>query len=141
MSKLNPVAREFYPQAATVSINRLPQSHSTHTTIGFLNICSLRYKIDTLSALIRERTWDVVGIAETWLDASIADGELNIEGYSLVRNDRKGRKGGGVCIFYRSMSTHCILSMSNKSYRRRLGCWRPVYRHQSHFLCLLQHTG
>eukprot|EP00117_Sycon_ciliatum_P016430 scpid33098/ scgid15864/ Probable RNA-directed DNA polymerase from transposon X-element; Reverse transcriptase len=102
MSKLNPVAREFYPQAATVSINRLPQSHSTHTTIGFLNICSLRYKIDTLSALIRERTWDVVGIAETWLDASIADGELNIEGYSLVRNDRKGRKGGGVCIFYRS---------------------------------------
>ena len=40
----------------------------------------------------------VIGIFETWLDNSVNDAEINIEGYTVIRNDRN-RKGGGVCIY------------------------------------------
>lgn len=38
-------------------------------------------------------------ITETWLHCNILDSIIGIPGYSLLRCDRKGRRGGGVCIY------------------------------------------
>ena len=45
--------------------------------------------------------FDVFGVTETHLTSEIADGEINIEDYSLVRRDRPGRQGGGCAMYYR----------------------------------------
>ena len=43
----------------------------------------------------------VIGITESKLDGSVLDGEINIDGYELVRSDRN-RHGGGVACYIRS---------------------------------------
>ena len=44
--------------------------------------------------------WDVVGLAETWLDGESEKG-LAMEGYSVVCKSRRSRKGGGVAMLVR----------------------------------------
>ena len=43
----------------------------------------------------------VICLSETWLDDSITDGEISIDGYCLVRRD-KNRSGGGLCMHMRN---------------------------------------
>ena len=43
---------------------------------------------------------NVFGIAKTWLEPSISDGELAIDHYNWLRKDRLHRHGGGVCVCY-----------------------------------------
>ena len=40
-------------------------------------------------------------INETWLDSTVADHEVDIDGYELIRKNRN-RNGGGVAIYIRS---------------------------------------
>ena len=36
----------------------------------------------------------IISLNETWLNSSVTDGEINIEGYSLFRLDRDDGYGG-----------------------------------------------
>ena len=63
-----------------------------------LNINSLYNKIDEMRTIIPKSKASVFGITETKLDASINNEELNIDGYSIIRNDRN-RHGGGVACY------------------------------------------
>ena len=40
-------------------------------------------------------------VTETWLDDSITDSEIAIDGYTLQRKDRN-TNGGGVCLYVRN---------------------------------------
>lgn len=42
---------------------------------------------------------DIIIVTETWLNPSITDSMVHIDGFSLYRNDRKLRVGGGVAIY------------------------------------------
>ena len=42
----------------------------------------------------------VIGVTESWLDASVTDSEIYIADYTIIRRDRN-REGGGVCIYKR----------------------------------------
>ena len=55
-------------------------------------------KIDELRLIAKESNAAVIGLTETKLDESVQIGEIEIEGYSLVRSDRN-RKGGGVACY------------------------------------------
>ena len=66
-----------------------------------LNINSLLSKIDELREVARKTRATVIGITESKLDRSVLDGEINIDGYELVRSDRN-RHGGGVACYIRS---------------------------------------
>ena len=66
-----------------------------------LNINSLLSKIDELREIARTTRATVIGITESKLDGSVLDGEINIDGYELVRSDRN-RHGGGVACYIRS---------------------------------------
>jgi len=62
--------------------------------IAALNITSLVKHIDDLRVVMLDSPIDMLAINETRLDSSIPDNEVNISGYSIVRNDRN-RSGGG----------------------------------------------
>ena len=64
---------------------------SALTTVGFLNVCSLRGKVAEVTDFMSSRGVEVFGLAETWLKPSIPDGELAISNYNLFRKDRVHR--------------------------------------------------
>ena len=66
-----------------------------------MNINSLLSKIDELWEIARKTRATVIGITESKLDGLVLDGEINIDGYELVRSDRN-RHGGGVACYIRS---------------------------------------
>ena len=66
-----------------------------------LNINSLLSKIDELREIAKKTRATVIGITESKLDGSVLDGEINIDGYELVRSDRN-RHGGGVACYIRN---------------------------------------
>ena len=67
--------------------------------IGFLNICSLPNKVREVTSLISRRGAYIFGLAETWLNDNISNGELAIPYFNLHRKDRTGSRGGGVAIY------------------------------------------
>ena len=49
---------------------------------------------------MHSQQFDTISINETWLDSTVADHEVDIDGYELIRKDRN-RNGGGVAIYVR----------------------------------------
>ena len=41
----------------------------------------------------------MIGINESWANNDITDAEFRLEGYTMFRNDRMGRRGGGVLLY------------------------------------------
>ena len=66
-----------------------------------LNINSVLLKIDELREIAKKTRATVIGLTETKLDATILDGEVNIEGYELIRS-YINRHGGGVACCIRN---------------------------------------
>lgn len=90
-----------------VSLNPGPtvlQSANLPTIRGFkishLNVRSITHKMDSIRLLLKDKTFDIFTVSETWLNPRITDAEITIPGYSVVRKDRTSR-GGGVAIFIR----------------------------------------
>ena len=67
-------------------------------TVGFLNVCSLRDKVNEVGRLMSSQGITVFDIAQTLLRPSISDGELAIDHYNLLRKDHLHRHGRGVCV-------------------------------------------
>ena len=72
--------------------------------VGLLNINRLLPHLDQLSTTVKSLGFNVVCVNETWLNNSINTGEINIEGYNVVRHDRdtqnsNKQSGGGVIIY------------------------------------------
>lgn len=72
--------------------------------IGHLNICSLLGKFDDLKEKLAKKPFDILTISETHLDNTIKDGELLLNGFTLVRKDRN-RHGGGVAVYISNFFT------------------------------------
>ena len=66
------------------------------------NICSLRNKIDKLSAVMQTNNIDICAITESWLTHDVPSEIVDIAGYTCYRRDRMdGRRGGGVVCYVR----------------------------------------
>lgn len=66
--------------------------------IAYININSLRNKINEVTSLLSEHKLHILAISETHLDSSFEDTELYIKDYNIFRNDRN-RYGGGVAFY------------------------------------------
>ena len=81
-----------------------------------LNVNSLLSKIDEIRDISNRIKPAVLGITESKLDSSVTNLEVNINGYSIIRNDRN-RNGGGVLTisvlilrtFFQILSNMCFL--------------------------------
>ena len=79
-------------------INNSIENNSKFNCI-YLNARSIVNKIKELELLVLSENDDIVAITETWLNATILDSELNIDGYTLLRKDRiDNKRGGGVAL-------------------------------------------
>ena len=58
-------------------------------------------KLSQLKAYISMYKHDYIGLSETYLDSSLSDSLLKIDGHNLVRADHPSdiKRGGGVCIY------------------------------------------
>lgn len=83
-----------------------------------INIChinagSLRPKHTILYQMLSTSKVDVVMVSESWLNSDIPSQLVSIPGFTLHRNDRKNRIGGGVCMYIReNLSTKSVYSSS-----------------------------
>lgn len=55
--------------------------------------------IDELRLIFNHNCPFIIVITETWLNNTIADDEINISGYTVLRRDRQGRRGGGCALY------------------------------------------
>ena len=69
-------------------------------TFIHLNVRSLVPKLDQIKNFANSANAAVLSLSETWLDESVHDNEVRIDGYVIERRDRN-REGGGVCIYIR----------------------------------------
>ena len=93
--------------SVTPSLPVSPVIKKTSVTLLYFNVHSLLPKMDHLRATFSSSS-DVVCIVESWLDHTIADSEIFIQGYSIVRLDRS--RHGGVSSFLQTISStvpHC----------------------------------
>ena len=65
--------------------------------IGLLNICRLLSNVEIFS-ILHDNDIKILCLNETRLDHTISDGEIEINGFNIVRKDRN-RKFGGVAIY------------------------------------------
>ena len=62
-------------------------------------------KYDELELYVKQENFDIVGISETWLNDSIADSEVEIEGYTLLTKDKNSKtkkREGGVVLYIKN---------------------------------------
>ena len=55
-----------------------------------------------LRSLFEENELDVLAVSESWLNSSVKNAEVEIQGYKKSRLDRQNKIGGGVCIYKRA---------------------------------------
>ena len=80
----------------------------SNINLFYFNVHSLLPKIDNLRAICTIYSPDIFCIVESWLNDTIVDSEVTIQGYSLCRLDRC-RHGGGILIFVKSVFTYSLL--------------------------------
>ena len=68
------------------------------------NVNGLAQKIDMIEHLLKETNGkiDILGISETLLNDDIVQGEITVDGYTFIQNNRNTGPGGGVGCFIRN---------------------------------------
>ena len=64
-----------------------------------LNARSIVNKTNQLNIIVEDIDPHIIGITESWANKDIADAELGLTGYIMLRRDRIGRRGGGVILY------------------------------------------
>ncbi len=92
-----------------------------HTTI-FWNARSVLSKIEEIDRLAIEAKPEFIGVVETWLNSTIDDALIEIDGYNILRADRtelSGKKSGGGLLWYYEENTKCTpMPEFNYCYRK-----------------------
>ncbi len=98
------------------SLTKNANNHNhSNSKLAHLNVRSLKNRdnLIQLRELNGEHQYDILTISESWLNSTVKNPEVEIEGYRLLRLDRLGKRGGGVCVFTRnSLKTKIIKDIS-----------------------------
>lgn len=79
-----------------------------------INTRSIYPKMDEIRHNFLTSSMDVLCVTESWLNHQISDNMINLPGFSVIRNDRNLKKGGGTCIYIsqRLQFIECIPNLS-----------------------------
>ena len=86
-----------------------------------LKICSFNArsifkKLDEIKNLLDGVNVDLICVTETLLKEAITDSAISIDGFDVIRKDRVGNRGGGVCIYIKNnLNYKVVLSESNNN--------------------------
>ena len=67
--------------------------------VAHLNARSINKNIIELREIIEKADFDAVCISESWLKSRTPKDRFIINGYNIFRNDRRNKRGGGVCCY------------------------------------------
>lgn len=81
-----------------------------------LNVASVKPKIDELRSVFLNANAHVVSFSETWLKSYNTNKSVEIDGYKLLRCDRRLRKSGGVAIYVKDSVKYRFLTSSECKY-------------------------
>ena len=96
------------PKEKTVTANVTKKRlNSKGFKIAQLNIRSMIKNIDEFRMYALNHQHDIICVNETWLDNTVNNHEVELNGYDLVRKEGN-RRGGGVEMFIRSMINYKI---------------------------------
>ena len=70
---------------------------------GHINVNGLVNKLSEIKTLLQESNLSILAVSETHLSEAVEDTEISIDGYLIIRKDRKGKKNnwGGTLIYYK----------------------------------------
>ncbi|KAI5731016.1 hypothetical protein M8J77_003291 [Diaphorina citri] len=99
-------------------LQHINSSYPKKLSIFHLNAHSIRppVKYIEIKEIFSDTSADIICITESWLDSSISNSEVSLQGYNLIRNDRLGKRGGGVAIYLNNAFSYKILSSSPSNY-------------------------
>lgn len=79
-------------------------------TVAHINIRSLIPHFNDFRSHILDKNYSIIAVSETWLDVNVTNEMITIEGYSIIRRDRCGQRGGGVAIYFNDKINSSIVS-------------------------------
>lgn len=89
----------------------------------YTNANSILDKMEEFRERVIVGHFDIIGITETWASQDILDTELTIDGYTLYRNDRLGRVGGGVALYIKETLQATLKSdLTNSDFQESIWC-------------------
>lgn len=79
---------------------KVPVDFRSRSGLGFIhmNVRSLLPKLDMVRIWVLNTSPDVLVISETWLNRTVSDKTIGIDGYTVYRADRP-KRGGGVAVY------------------------------------------
>jgi len=86
------------------AVQTVTQTSDACRALYVLNAAALSkpHAVDQLAADLVNYNIDIAVVTETHFKAKHSDSVVSIPGYSLIRRDRVGRRGGGVALYVRS---------------------------------------
>ena len=99
----------FDPSKVLYSIR---QKHSNRLIIAQLNINSLRNKLSTLSAMIKNNI-DILLLSETKIDTSFPTAQFHIDGFTIYRRVRN-ENGGGLILYVKEDVPSTLLKIDSE---------------------------
>lgn len=55
-------------------------------------------------------SYNIIAVAESWLNKVITDAQIALTSYNILRADHRGRVGGGVALFVHDGLQSCTLA-------------------------------
>ena len=100
------------PMAKSTEISRRKGSERVFVPSFLLsNVQSLAPKIDEIQHCINNANLDLACLTETWLKEHIQDTVVAINGYNLIRLDRRSTDHGGVCMYIKNSIKYSVLQV------------------------------
>lgn len=99
-------------------ISKLAPFHK-HLTAAHINAQSLTAHIEEVWVILDTQVFDVFAVSESWLKPSISSRDVDIAGYTLYRNDRINKIGGGVAVYVRNNLKVKVLFTTPQEYTAR----------------------
>ena len=90
-----------------------------------------------------EKEYGILAVSESWLNSSVTNAEVEIEGYKLIRLDRPKHRAGGVCVYVRrSLKSKILKDLSRISDSGFHQLWVRVQHRKlkSFLLCVTYRT-
>ncbi len=95
----------------TVRLDLLP--FSRNLKVLSFNARSIPAKYLDVYMLIEKTDCDIVAVTETWINASVPPSLYEVPGYTLIRVDRKNKRGGGVAIYIKNYFQFKKININN----------------------------
>ena len=111
-----PPTTTVQPSSTVGTLKDVLRPYSNSFVAAHVNAQSLPAHFAEFQSIFGDSLLHSIFVSETWLSDSLPTSIVQLEGYTLYRRDRNGRRAGGCAIYVRNDIQARVLSMSNDTY-------------------------